>query len=693
MRRIVPWALFALTCLLVIAHTAILIISGEPLLSADTVSDGFPLVPLGALVGAAVGAVILSQYPGHPIGWLFVGGQLITEFGVAAHAYGVAVLHGDLPGAPAGPVAIWLGLQAGAFTTLALIAILFLLAPDGRLLSPRWQVGIWLTVVGLVVRAAGLARVSTDWVDASGQVPEPQDATTRLLLIAGSMLVAAGVVTGAAALLWRLRSSDGVQRQQLAWVTFAAGLLAFTAVFVILGDLLGIADWLVVVPLMIAYVALPILTGVAILRHHLFEIDLVLNRAIVLAVLGGATTLIYVSLVLIIGGLAPQGIGLSYWASLLIAAGVAIALQPLRNRAKRLADRIVYGSHAAPYIALADFSHALQAIPRTAQLLLQLAETIGQNVDAVSVEIWIDSPVLLDTERTKVVWSRESMREPDRTFPITAGDDTALGGVSIAMPPGRSLRPAETRLVSDFINQLGHALDNQRLSVELRSRASQLAQRTQELEASNQRLNDARSSERDRFETAIRHVVLPHLQDLPASLRWSSHHTEDPAASAHLDRLISQTNEAVSSLRTITRGIFPIQLARRGLAGALQSYLAETSPTAVYAVEEAVRDQRFNPRVESTLYFCVVDLSSALKKVRRVELGQSSEARIQVILIGVASSVPTIDLAVLRDRIAALNGVLQTQSEGDEVRYQLEVPFDSSADTAPFLSEPLRAEG
>jgi hypothetical protein len=117
---------------------------------------------------------------------------------VAAHAYGVAVLHGHLPGAPAGPVAIWLGLQAGAFTTLALIAILFLLAPDGRLLSPRWRVGIWLTV-GLVVRAAGLARVSTAWVDASGQVPEPQDVTTRLLLIAGSMLVAAGVVVGAAA--------------------------------------------------------------------------------------------------------------------------------------------------------------------------------------------------------------------------------------------------------------------------------------------------------------------------------------------------------------------------------------------------------------------------------------------------------------------------------------------------------------
>lgn len=138
--------------------------------------------------------------------------------------------------------------------------------------------------------------------------------------------------------------------------------------------------------------------------------------------------------------------------------------------------------------------------------------------------------------------------------------------------------------------------------------------------------------ERERFEAAIRHVVLLHLQDLPASLRWRSHHTQDPAAPAHLDRLISRTNEAMSALRTITRGVFAIQLAHRGLAAALQAYLAETSPTAVYAVDEAIHDQRFDARVEGTLYFCVVDLVSALTTVRRVEVTQPSESRIRVTL-------------------------------------------------------------
>jgi len=89
----------------------------------------------------------------------------------------------------------------------------------------------------------------------------------------------------------------------------------------------------------------------------------------------------------------------------------------------------------------------------------------------------------------------------------------------------------------------------------------------------------------------------------------------------------------------------------------------------------------------------VVDVVSALTTVRRVEVTQPSETRIGVTLTSVALNDPTPDMAVLRDRIAALNGVLQTLQEAEQIRYQVEVPTDSSADAAPFLSEALGTKG
>src|SRR4051812_32493674 len=97
------WIFVVATAALVVTHAVLLRAGGVPLLSADAVANGFPGVPIATVVGALVGAVILSRRPRHRIGWLFCVGQLGVAAGLAARAPGGARLPRGVPlGLPAG---------------------------------------------------------------------------------------------------------------------------------------------------------------------------------------------------------------------------------------------------------------------------------------------------------------------------------------------------------------------------------------------------------------------------------------------------------------------------------------------------------------------------------------------------------------------------------------------------------------
>src|SRR5206468_1087703 len=91
------WVLVVATAALALVQAVLLRASGVPLLSATAVQDGFPGIPLATVVGALVGAVILSRHPHHRVGWLFCLGQFGVAVGLAARAVGNAALSGDLP--------------------------------------------------------------------------------------------------------------------------------------------------------------------------------------------------------------------------------------------------------------------------------------------------------------------------------------------------------------------------------------------------------------------------------------------------------------------------------------------------------------------------------------------------------------------------------------------------------------------
>ena len=142
----------------------------------------------------------------------------------------------------------------------------------------------------------------------------------------------------------------------------------------------------------------------------------------------------------------------------------------------------------------------------------------------------------------------------------------------------------------------------------------QLSLHTHELDQSRARLISAGDAERSRVERAIARQVIPHLAPLPDRLRQLSQ--SDPRVptrwtprSSH--RSSPPTNTAMQSLREITRGVFPAQLARSGLPTALGSLLARPDRPGRLTVEDSAAGLRFDPRVEAAAYFCVAEATRA----------------------------------------------------------------------------------
>ena len=150
------WAMFGLTVVCVVAQTLILA-DQRSLLSRRTIENGWPIISVACVIGALFGALIVARYPRHRIGWLLAVGQLATAVGILADAFAGHILTGHGWGSRAlGHWAEWFSSFVNATPALAFVAAIFLLAPDGHLLSSRWRPALWLVGLALVLNTAGV---------------------------------------------------------------------------------------------------------------------------------------------------------------------------------------------------------------------------------------------------------------------------------------------------------------------------------------------------------------------------------------------------------------------------------------------------------------------------------------------------------------------------------------------------------
>ena len=642
------------------------------LLSEQAVAQhGFPFVT-GAVIGSAVlGAVIISRAERHPIGWLLLLVGSTGALSLLTEAYSLWVVsHGGPGGTALGGVAGWVASLIGGQFAIAGLGLMFLLAPDGRLLSRRWRYAAGSLVTGALLCTAALLSLDPTTFDLSST---DAGVVRNVLFSLGFLLIAIGVVCSGVSMVLRLRHSHGEQRQQLRMIAACALSLVVgvASLFVVQAVNGGRQTWAAALPLFCAYFLLPILFGTAVLRYRLYDVEVILNRAVVLAIGTAFAAVGYILLVVVVGSQLDTRTG-GFWLSLLGTAAVAIAFQPLRRSVVRAANRLAYGPRAQPYEELSQFNRRLAETPTPATLLPAVARAAAQAVSARGATVTM---AVSGIEPLAARWGQE---EADATeaevVPISHGGAT-LGSIAVSLPRGRELRPSDVRLLEALADQAAVAFRNAALETQLAGHVAELDRTTRQIADSRARIVAADDAVRRALEEAISRDVVPHLVRVAGELDRASEDTSVPAEG--VGALVTSVNTALEALRDLTRGVFPTQLARSGIEPALKSFLARDRQSVTVRVDPSAAGRRFPARVEAAVYFCCAEVSRAADAPQTIEL-----ALVDDDLVLDVDGVPGegIDLQGITDRIEAAGG--QLTAEGGWLR----VTVPAATAGAPAMS-------
>ena len=505
MRARIAWALAALTLLMTVVDVAVTA-AYRTLLSEEAIAQhGFPFVN-GAVLGSAVlGAVIISRDHRHVVGWLLNLIGAVGAFSLMLEAYSIWVVSNGGPGSTA--VAGVLGLTAsvvGGQFAIGGLALLFLVAPDGRLLSPRWRYVAVAVPIGELCCAIALLSGDPRKYDIQGAEVGP---VREGLFTLGFALISVGLIGAVVSMLVRLRRSRGEERQQVRLIALAVGLLmlGIVCLFVMQSANGGRQTWAASLPLYVAYFVMPLSLGVAVLRYRLYDVGIFINRAVVLAIGTAFAAVGYIAVVVVVGGQVDSRSG-GFAISLLGTAVVALAFQPLRRWVVHLANRLAYGPRARPYVALSEFSSRLAETPTAEALLPAVADAAGRAVSARG------ACVVMDLPGAGAVSAEWGDLERDTTLPYDVPIRSAgasLGHITVLLPKGRSLRAADARLLQALADQAAVAFRNTAMETELAGRVAALDHTTHELADSRERLIDADDAARRTLEAAIARDVFP----------------------------------------------------------------------------------------------------------------------------------------------------------------------------------------
>ena len=355
-----------------------------------------------------VGLVIVHRKPRNRMGWLLllgVGMAITLPSLLDCYAtLGLAIRPGLLPGAAAvaGLVEsswVWLIGSIGVFVVL--------LFPDGRLPSPRWR---WLPPVALatmIVIAVCISLGSATLTEgvADGRVnplyvPQLEDELFLALRVVLPLLPAC-IVAAAVALVLRFRGSSGIERQQLKWLSEAGVLVALCYLAAMVGQFLkphafSDADpgWLIVLQnlSLASFGLLPLAIGIALLRHRLYDIDRILNRTLVYAVLTAALVGTYLVSVLLFRLLLDPWVGRSDLAVAGSTLAVAALFRPVRSGIQGLVDRRFYRHSYDSARQVEAFTGRLRQEVDLDAVDADLRVVLRDTVEPTHVSLWLRSP-------------------------------------------------------------------------------------------------------------------------------------------------------------------------------------------------------------------------------------------------------------------------------------------------------------
>jgi signal transduction histidine kinase len=629
----------------------------------------------------AVGIWLTWRLPTHPQPVrLLVSG---TAFVVGGAFGSLIASQPQMINSPLVPVLSMLSLEAQAVGSLA-VALLIGSYPDG-FVERSWQrLALrcsWVVLLGppLALLASPVVPMSPyDTVDLTAPNPYAvswlswlSEPATRLA-VNSWWVVAVGVLVFSA----RFVAADAAGRAQMrVFFLVVLGLLLYFAGTVALAlgapeDSTVIITLIVLGPLTAIFLPGAIIYGI--LRHRLFDLDLVVRKSVAYGtaslLIAAAYAVIAATPGLMLGSRVPVSL------AVVVTIAAALAFQPLRRRLESAVSRRLFGDRVRQYQLLRNLGTTMEQTAELDELLPRLAHAVRDGIGASWVQVrlldvdgsWLDEPVGVAGEVTG-----DSAAGVDL---VHAGEQ--VGRVDLGPKPG-GYAADDLELLATVAAQATTAVANVRL-------ASQLKEGLEELSTSRVRLIAAQDAERRRIERDLHDGIQQEVVALIAGLRLARNRlSRDQLTAAELADLQDQAREMLRDLRELAHGIHPPVLSDNGLVAALESRATRFPISVQILADDGLRAERFSEDVEGTAYFVACEsLTNVAKHAgtdgARVRLSHSGSRLCLVVeddgLGFEPNGARSGGLANIRDRVEALHGRLTIESRlgtGTSVRAEL----------------------
>ncbi len=441
------------------------------------------------------------------------------------------------------------------FLGSASFSLFLFIFPDGRFV-PRWT------------RWVAMAWIA--WLFPRYWFPEwPPSGLALLNLVVWMSALGSAVYSQ----VYRFRKvSNRVQRQQTKWVVFgiATGLAVFLTVNIVVSATVPVptsagelTTLMVGAALMSgALLLIPLSIGIAMLRHQLFDVDVLINRTLVYGALTASVIGLYVLVVGYLGVLFRTGGNLAI--SLLATGLAALLFQPLHNRLQRAVNRLMYGDRDDPYAVLSRLGQRLEATFAPETVLPTIVQTVKESLKLPYAAI-----ALRQDDAFEVAAAAGIPVDDALSLPLVYQNET-VGQLLLALrAPGESFSPADRRLLEDLAREAGVAVHAVRLTADLQ-------RLTVDLQQSRERLVTAREEERRRLRRELHDGLGPTLASLAQRLDTTRKLVlRDPdAAVALLDDIKAQVKVTISDIRQLVYALRPPALDELGLVSAIREHAA-----------------------------------------------------------------------------------------------------------------------